>query len=321
MNDTLNEALKKAAIFKNFTEDELDDLKALASKITVPANTVFIQENAEDRCFYLLLSGDLVITKKGQANAENIIASLSGVRLLGETGLLAGEQRTASVKTVQSSTLLKFDAEGIKKNPKIYMKILDNIAHELSRKLRDTASNTSEQIEKTDDMKKILTLDSLTGTFNRRYLMDLLKTLEEHALRYNSIFSFLMIDIDDFKKINDTYGHPAGDAALKTFAETCQQITRKPDCVCRYGGEEFVVILHNCSINEALISGNRIREAINSIIIPHEDGDFKFSVSIGISSFHAPYDSTERLISRADEALYQAKHQGKNQVCTKENTN
>lgn len=320
MNETINTALRQAALFSNFTEEELEILKSFSTKVLIPQNTVFIQEDAEDPYFYLLLAGDLAITKKGEANAENIIATLSGVRLIGETGILTGERRTASVKTIQSSTLLKFDALGIKQSPKLYIKILDNIAHELSRKLRDTAGNTSQQIEKTADLKKILTLDTLTGAFNRHYLIDLLKTLEQHALRYNSIFSILMLDIDDFKKINDTYGHQAGDAALKAFVETCNAITRKPDCVCRYGGEEFVIILHNCSLTEALISANRIRDAISKIsLILSPDITLNFTVSIGAASFQTPHDSAERLISRADQGLYLAKNQGKNQVCTKEN--
>lgn len=319
MNDTINTALRQASLFSNFTEEELDLLKEFSTKITIPQNTVFIEENAEDSYFYLLLAGDLAITKKGQANAENVIAMLSGVRLFGETGILTGERRTASVKTIQTSTLLKFDAKGIKQNPKLYIKILDNIAHELSRKLRDTAGNTSQQIEKTDDLKRILILDTLTGAFNRHYLIDLLKTLEQHSQRYNSIFSILMLDIDDFKKINDTYGHPAGDAALKAFVEICHTITRKPDCVCRYGGEEFVVILHNCSLTEAITSANRIREAVSKITLAvSAEVTLHFTVSIGAASFQSPHDSAERLIARADQGLYQAKNQGKNQVCTKE---
>lgn len=318
MQDSLSKTLKQAPLFNNFTEEELDLLKTVALKISVPEDTRFILEDSQEPCFYLLLAGDLLVTKKGSANEENIIAEISGIRIIGETGLLTGERRSASVKTIQSSTLLKFDAEAIKQIPAIYTKILDNIAHELSRKLRDTNVKTSVQIERTDVMKKTMTTDALTGAFNRLYLMDLLRSLEQHAQRYNSSFAVLMIDIDNFKKINDNYGHQIGDAALKAFVETSESNIRKPDCVCRYGGEEFLIVLHNCSIKEALISAERIRESVSKISVPHKNGIIHFTISIGVSSFHTPYDSVEKLISRADEALYIAKEDGKNRVKTSE---
>jgi diguanylate cyclase (GGDEF)-like protein len=296
----------------------LSILKTVAQKITIPENTRFILEDSLEPCFYLLLSGDLLVTKKGSANEENVLAELSGIRIIGETGLLSGERRSASVKTIRSSTLMKFDAEAIQKIPIIYTKILANIAHELSRKLRDTNVKTSVQIERTDVMKKTMIMDSLTGAFNRLYLMDLLKSLEQHALRYNSSFAILMVDIDDFKKINDSYGHPIGDSALKAFVEASEAGIRKPDCVCRYGGEEFLIVLHNCATREAMISAERVRSSVSNIALPHKGGILHFTVSIGVSSFHSPYDTVERLIARADEALYLAKENGKNQVKTKE---
>jgi diguanylate cyclase (GGDEF)-like protein len=318
MQDSLSKTLKQAPLFNNFSDEELELLKTVAQKITVPENTRFILEDSLEPCFYLLLAGDLLVTKKGGKNEENVLAEISGIRIIGETGMLTGERRSASVKTIQSSTLLKFDADAIKKVPLIYTKILSNVAHELSRKLRETNVKTSVQIERTDVMKKTMTLDALTGAFNRLYLMDLLKSLEQHALRYNSSFAILMVDIDDFKKINDCYGHQIGDAALKAFVEVTGSNVRKPDCVCRYGGEEFLIILHNSAIKEALVTGERIREAVSHIAVPHKNGILHFTVSIGVSTFHAPYDSVEKLISRADEALYLAKEKGKNQVQTNE---
>lgn len=317
MQVTLTTTLLQTAIFRDFTEDEIEILKNLALKITVPANTIVIEENAEDPCFYLLLAGDLVVTKKGTGGVENEISRISGVRIFGEAGLFKGIPRSASVKTTQSCTLLKFDVNGIKKNSKIYIKILENVAYELYQKLRDSGDTVSRHIEKSEIMKKTMEIDPLTGAFNRRFLFDLLNTLEQQAFLYNSSFSILMIDIDDFKKVNDAYGHPVGDEALKKFVEACRPITREPDCLCRYGGEEFVVVLHNCTLPAAISAGKRICDATNKISIPHKNSMLKFTVSIGAAEFKTPYDSVEKLIARADESLYQAKVQGKNQVCTK----
>ena len=124
-------------------------------------------------------------------------------------------------------------------------------------------------------------------------------------------FSLMMIDIDDFKKFNDTYGHMQGDFILKKIAQVFKNICRKIDIVCRYGGEEFAIIIPFTNKEDSLYLAERIRKTLSeNEIAPNR----KISVSIGISSY--PIDGTDKqtLIKKADNALYQAKRQGKNQI-------
>jgi two-component system cell cycle response regulator len=161
---------------------------------------------------------------------------------------------------------------------------------------------------------RLSTADSLTGAFNRRHFMAVMDKEQKRAERYATGFSLLMLDIDHFKRINDSYGHPVGDLAIKAMAGACQKHLRPTDMLCRYGGEEFIISLPHTDEAGAVIAGERIREAVSKIEIPLPDGQLvRFTVSIGVTTF-AKKSRLEQLIACADEALYAAKQAGRNQV-------
>ena len=157
--------------------------------------------------------------------------------------------------------------------------------------------------------------DELTGLSNRRVFMDELNREVSRARRYNLAFSLLMIDIDHFKWINDSHGHPAGDAVLKSLAKILKGQVRQVDIAARYGGEEFAIILPETSIDGARIVGERIRSAVaNSPFSINNEKKVGVTVSIGIACFPQCAQSIELLIERADQALYTAKKEGRNRV-------
>lgn len=155
--------------------------------------------------------------------------------------------------------------------------------------------------------------DSLTGLWNHGYFQYQLEEQIGHAKRNKSIFSLLMVDIDDFKKYNDEFGHLAGDKALIKVGSVIEESCRKEDIVCRYGGEEFVVILPNILKKDAFRIAKRIRDQVEGL---QDYLEKMLTVSIGISFF--PSDSFERrpLINKADKCLYEAKKTGKNKVAS-----
>lgn len=155
--------------------------------------------------------------------------------------------------------------------------------------------------------------DPLTGSGNRLSLDNTLLREMELAKRHRSPLSLLVIDVDDFKKINDEYGHKTGDIALKRIAEQLAIVNRLTDLSFRYGGEEFVVLLNKTSLSGAAVIGERIREAIDDTQFKDANKQFKVTVSIGAASLK-PNDNKDRLFQRADKALYQAKKSGKNIV-------
>ena len=165
-------------------------------------------------------------------------------------------------------------------------------------------------------LQELAITDSLTGTFSRRYCLERLKEEIDRSAKFNLNFSILMIDIDHFKKYNDSFGHLVGDVILKDLSSIIKESIRSVDLVGRFGGEEFLVILPQTTKDATLITASRIQNSILNRHISAYDETLTITVSIGCSSF--PDDSREltELIDRADFALYRAKKTGRNKVCT-----
>ncbi len=159
--------------------------------------------------------------------------------------------------------------------------------------------------------------DPLTHLLNRRALTIRLVAELERVRRYTSPLTMLMIDIDHFKQVNDTYGHLVGDEVLRGIAAILQRSVRTVDTLARYGGEEFVVVLPETEEEGAVTFAERIRERVEQYCAEAEQaGGARVTVSIGVASFPAPHvESVEDLFSRADAALYRAKERGRNTVC------
>ena len=158
--------------------------------------------------------------------------------------------------------------------------------------------------------------DPLTGLLNRRYLEERLTDELNRSQRYNYPMSCLMIDIDDFKNYNDRHGHQAGDVALKITAHALKGALRSADVACRYGGEEFCILLPQTSLTEAGVIAERMRQRVAEKDYPYGSSQplSTVSVSIGISTFAKHIDTAEKVIAAADRALYNAKTHGKNRI-------
>jgi diguanylate cyclase (GGDEF)-like protein len=155
--------------------------------------------------------------------------------------------------------------------------------------------------------------DDLTGFYNRHHLMDIIDSENNRSDRTGSVYSLVMMDIDKFKNINDTYGHQIGDQVLRTFAAVIRGILRKTDFCGRYGGEEFLVVLTQTDIKAAKVFAERIRDCVENSFFPCLGHDSRVTVSIGLTEYRTN-EKTEKTISRADELLYKAKNGGRNRV-------
>jgi diguanylate cyclase (GGDEF)-like protein len=158
--------------------------------------------------------------------------------------------------------------------------------------------------------------DPLTGLLNRRYLEERLTEELNRSQRYDYSMSCLMIDIDDFKTYNDLNGHQAGDVALKITAHALKATLRSADVACRYGGEEFCILLPQTALSEAGVIAERMRQRVTETDYPYGKSQplGTVSVSIGISTLAKHIDTAESVIAAADRALYSAKHLGKNRI-------
>lgn len=164
--------------------------------------------------------------------------------------------------------------------------------------------------------EELTVIDGLTETYNYRYFMQKLQEEKRRALRYNLPLSLIMVDIDYFKKLNDTYGHETGNMVLHQLSGVIKQCIRDVDIFSRYGGEEFAIILPQTPQQEAHVIGERIRDRVEQTIFNGTDNHkIRITVSVGLSSFPENGRSQEELVSVADKALYKAKGDGRNQVC------
>jgi len=157
--------------------------------------------------------------------------------------------------------------------------------------------------------------DSLTGLYNRRYMTNHLATLVDEGAHSGKALSLMILDIDFFKAVNDTYGHGAGDEVLKEFSKRLSTNVRGIDLACRLGGEEFVVVMPDTELETAMSIAQRLRMRIAERAFKTDtEKMIEVTVSIGLASAHWPDDTAEALLERADQALYQAKHDGRNRV-------
>ncbi len=159
--------------------------------------------------------------------------------------------------------------------------------------------------------------DGLTSTYNYRYFARKLEEEKRRASRYSLALSLIMIDIDFFKKLNDTHGHESGNLVLVGLAGIIKECVRDVDIFARYGGEEFAIILPQTPLKDALVIGERIRQQVSEFPFKSDKGvELKVTVSVGLSSYPENGRSHEELVSLADQAMYRAKDNGRNLVCT-----
>jgi len=157
-------------------------------------------------------------------------------------------------------------------------------------------------------------IDPLTELYNRRYMDETLKRELQRAKRRKSQLSLILVDLDHFKRVNDTYGHDTGDDLLRRVGEVLRQGIRTVDIACRFGGEELVVILPDCDMNAAVQRAERLRVAVAAIELSGRALAHAVTASFGVSSTSDGNDEVESLLRAADQALYTAKQTGRNRV-------
>jgi diguanylate cyclase (GGDEF)-like protein len=169
------------------------------------------------------------------------------------------------------------------------------------------------KIERYRSLRRTMYHDSLTGLLNHSSGKNTLDMVLSSIVHEGSFLSVVMMDIDHFKQVNDTYGHPVGDQVIRSLSWLLKQRLRKQDILCRYGGEEFLIGLPHTDAEQAFTIMNRIRQDFSQIRHPYRDSHFRATASGGIATYPL-YQNSDSLIKAADEALYQAKRGGRNRI-------
>lgn len=170
--------------------------------------------------------------------------------------------------------------------------------------------------QENEKLKLLVTTDPLTGLFNYRYFQEILGSEMQRTNRTGRPTCLVMIDLDHFKSVNDKWGHEAGNLALKTAARIFKQELRQFDIVCRYGGEEFALILPQTPLPIAVNVSERVRLCLENTPVEFEDKDINLTASFGVGVYQQENEYTqESFVDAVDQFMYQAKQQGRNQVC------
>jgi len=163
-------------------------------------------------------------------------------------------------------------------------------------------------------MEELSNIDGLTGLYNRRCFNNMIEQKISEAGRAKVQLSMIMLDIDFFKKVNDNYGHKAGDDVIRFISATIKKSIRKVDFAARYGGEEFVILLYNTSVAAAANIADKIRNIVRDSTVNADGSPLNITISLGVSSFPMPSMNAENLVKNADTALYYSKEHGRDQV-------
>ncbi len=156
--------------------------------------------------------------------------------------------------------------------------------------------------------------DDLTQIFNRRHFFELAERELERSRRNRHSLAIILFDIDDFKRVNDSYGHLAGDLVLRKTCNACQAVIRPYDVFARFGGEEFIFLLPDTDEERARAVADKLRNLISKLAITYNETNVQITISVGIAIFNPNIDTLDDVINRADNALYNAKNMGKNRL-------
>jgi diguanylate cyclase (GGDEF)-like protein len=184
------------------------------------------------------------------------------------------------------------------------------------RVIADHAAIAIANAQMYERIERMATTDGLTGLTNHRQFQQIFAAVAARAERYGRPVSLILTDIDHFKSVNDTYGHPVGDKVLRRVADVLRRSARRTDVVARYGGEEFAVLMEETGRSGAVQIAERIRLAVEDEVFHCENGTFGCTLSLGIATFPQDAANKARLTECADQALYQAKRSGRNRVVT-----
>ncbi len=282
---------------------------------------IILREDEPGDVFYVIRSGNAVIIK-GDIQTATVLGFRGMGDALGEMALLENLPRSATVIALNLVSLwslsramfYQFLGENHPSFSLDLMNMLSSRIRKSDEERRRGYTREKEQVVALETLSRQATHDPLTGLFNRRYLDQILYGEIAHARQNGSLVGILMADVDHFKKINDTYGHKAGDLMLQAVGDLMKSCVRSADIVCRYGGEEFVIVMPGASAPTVSKCAEEIRSKFQSLHVKFEDQEIYATISLGGAIYPLHGSNVDEVFVHADRAMYQAKQNGRNRV-------
>lgn len=281
--------------------------------IQLRAGDTILRAGQSNQTMYFILDGQLSVHLDSPESAA--VAKLSTGQTVGELSVIDDRPASATVVADQRSRLLAVDEPTFWRLVEASHEFATNLLLVLADRLRTSNSTIAENIRARRKFEHESRIDGLTGLHNRRWLDETVGRLVDRHSRDSRPFCVAMVDVDHFKRYNDTYGHAAGDRVLVTLSRVMARNLRPTDLAARYGGEEFMVLFPGTDITGANTAAERLRESVaHTIVRLSEGGELPpVTISVGIAQLQ-PEQQAAELVKTADTALYAAKGSGRNRV-------
>lgn len=309
----LRSALEKSSLFRAIDFDAVECLLSDCQVLHLKEGEVLLSKNQHNDNVYVIISGSVCINLI-QPN-DLAIASFGEGECLGEMSVIDGSETSASAIAATDSSILQIPQDILWSMLNASPGMAQNLLHILSQRIRIDNEMIVENFYARREIEQVAQSDALTSLHNRRWFDDAFARQIKRCDEDGTPFCLIMLDIDYFKRINDTYGHIAGDRTLVAVARVLANQLRPMDMLVRYGGEEFTLGLPNTKLDESFAIAERLRRAIEFLALPFRSGEPlpHLTVSIGIAQMQAG-QTLEAMVVAADAALYRAKDGGRNRV-------
>lgn len=307
-------------VFTGYGKDELELISGYFSVKKFRAGELVTGSDEIRRELYIVLSGRVISTLKFSGSADRKHLECTRGDVFGEMSIFAGKPGFDSYTSAEESELLVITGESfrelIEQSPECSIKLISNLLSHSINQLRKSSRFLADVVEWGEKASRRVITDDLTGLYNRAFLDDAIENFFNISLSNNKPLSFLMLDTDNFRTINELIGHDAGNGVIIEFAGIIRRIISRHGIMARYGGDEFSILLPETDLSSAKEIAEQIRRGVEEFDFSrHLCGhNVRITTSIGISSFPETATEINEFKQKADDSLYRAKESGRNRV-------